>query len=424
MKKKLIFKLIISLFFATICEAKAQIYNIVQAVNVDKYKGKNFKLKGKVYYKDILSKKFQVFLMARSGKDNFFNPSDLSYKANDWSNYELSGKISKKGDFLYIGVQAIGTGSFYLDDFKLFITDDVSEQEVQLRNGDFEENTLSDWRTIGFDKGTKFAFSNNKHFAGKQSLFIDNGDLKAAPGFGDNPEYGKYIELNGVKLYYEIYGKGEPLILLHGNNLSMVSFSNQLEVLSKKYMVIGLDSRGQGKSTPNNEKLTYEVMAEDVNTLLDKLNLKKVNVLGWSDGGNIALILALHHPDKVKKMAIMGTVLYNDETSVVPGINLQLRKEVKEMEDKGIPKSDMNYRLKILLLTEPHVNPDSLKNIKAKVLVMAGQHDIITEKHTKLIAQKIPNSKLIIFKGADHEAPSKIPEIFNRTIMNFFESEN
>ena len=424
MKKQLLFKLIILLIFITVSSAKAQNCKIVQTINVESYKGKNFKLKGKVYYKDSLSQKFQVFLTAVAGRDQFSNPSDLHYKANDWSDYEVSGKINKKTAILYIGVQSYGRGSFYLDDFKLFIVDESGEQQIPLKNGDFEAGALPDWHTYSSDTSTKFTLSTDQHFSGKQSLFIDHTNLKAVQDFGDTPEYGKYMEIDGVKLYYEIYGKGEPLILLHGNNMSMGSFRSQLEVLRKKYMVIGLDSRGQGKSTSNSDKLSYELMAEDVNTLLDKLNLKNVNILGWSDGGNIALILALQHPDKVKKLAIMGAILYNDETSVAPGINALLRKEVKDMESKGVPKSDMNYRLKMLLLTEPNVNPDSLKNIKAKALVMAGQHDIIIEKHTKLIAKKIPDSKLVIFKNADHEAPSKIPEIFNRTILSFFESQN
>ena len=161
-------------------------------------------------------------------------------------------------------------------------------------------------------------------------------------------------------------------------------------------------------------------MAEDVNTFLEKLELKNVNVLGWSDGGNIALILAMQHPDKVKKMAIMGTVLFNDDSSVTAATNKLIRNQVKEMEDKGVAKNNMDYRLKVLLLTEPHINPDSLKNIKAPTLVMAGQHDVIKENHTKLIAEKIPKSKLVIFKRAGHEAPTEIPELFNKTILNFF----
>ena len=94
------------------------------------------------------------------------------------------------------------------------------------------------------------------------------------------------------------------------------------------------------------------------------------------------------------------------------------------MENKGVDKNNMDYRLKVLLLTEPHINPDSLKEIKAPTLVMAGQHDVIKENHTKLIAEKIPNSKLVIFKGAGHEAPAEIPLLFNDTVLSFFDQKN
>ncbi|RYY05570.1 MAG: alpha/beta hydrolase [Sphingobacteriaceae bacterium] len=170
-----------------------------------------------------------------------------------------------------------------------------------------------------------------------------------------------------------------------------------------------------------NTKLTYELMAEDVNTFLDKIQLKNVDILGWSDGGNIALILAMQHPDKVNKMAVMGTVLYNDDSSVTAETNKLIHKQVNEMEDKGVPKTNMDYRLKNLLLTEPHINPDSLRKIQSPTLVMAGQYDVVKEKHTKLIAEKIKHSKLVIFKGADHEAPQKIPQLFNQTVLDFFD---
>jgi pimeloyl-ACP methyl ester carboxylesterase len=78
--------------------------------------------------------------------------------------------------------------------------------------------------------------------------------------------------------------------------------------------------------------------------------------------------------------------------------------------------------LKMLLINEPHIDPNSLEKIKSPSLIMAGEHDVVKEKHTKLIAEKIPNSKLLIFKGGDHEAPEKIPGIFNKAVVDFFTS--
>lgn len=426
------FKLLLLLLSFSFLNSYAQFFEMAQYVNIEKYQGKNFIIEGKIYYKNEITNESWVVLSARNVnaenkqiKETIYNDNASDYyKKGEWSNYELSGKIEKKAKYLGVGYAIAGNGSFYLDDLKLFVKDGKNKIEIPLNDSGFESDSLKYWQISELDKKTKLTLTTDKFFSGKQSLFVDNSNVKVAPILGNNEELGKYIDVNGVKLYYEIYGKGEPLLLIHGNNTSMAIFKNQLDVLSKKYMVIGLDSRGQGKSTGNDTKLTYELMADDVNTFLDKMNLKNVDILGWSDGGNIAVILAMDHPDKVNKMAIMGTVLYNDDTSVKPEINKLIHKQLKDWDEKGISKNSMDYRLKMLLLTEPHINPDSLEKIKAPTLVMAGEFDIVKEKHTELIADKIPNSTLVIFKGADHEAPQKIPQLFNETVLNFFEKNN
>lgn len=428
---KLNLKLLILLFLSTYSTSYAQFYEIYQTVAIDQYKGKNFILEGKIYYQDEITNNSWVVLAARTVDENVKqtqttlyneNAGDY-YKKGEWCSYELSGKIDKKAKYMAIGVAIAGSGNYYLDDFKLYIKDGKNKVEIPLNNADFEGDSINSWRTITMDKNTTMTLSADKAFSGKQSLFLNNSAVQVAPKFGNNPELGKFAEVNGIKLYYEIYGEGEPLLLLHGNNSSMGSFDKQLEVLGKKYKIIALDSRGQGKSTENGTKITYELMAEDVNAFLDQLQLKNVNVLGWSDGGNIAVILAMQHPDKVNKMAIMGTVLYNNDSSVTSETNKLIRRQVKEMEQKGVSENNMDYRLKMLLLTEPNVNPEALQKIQAPTLVMAGEHDVVKEKHTKLIAEKIPHGQLLIFKGADHEAPSKISQVFNESVLKFFDQK-
>jgi len=422
-------KLFLFLFFIIFSKISGQLYQVFQAVNIEKYQGKNFTLEGKIFYNsDINSNSWMVlsalFLDGKgTGMKGMIHSDDaqIYYKKGEWSPYELKGKIIKNAKGIAVGISVAGKGSYYLDDFKLFILEGKNKIEVPLKNGGFEDASLMPWQSYAKDEGSKMSISTAKPLSGKQSLFIDNSAAVVTSGFGNNKEIGKLMEVNGVKLYYEVYGQGEPLLLIHGNNSSMASFNNQLEILSKKYQVIGLDSRGQGNSSSNDTKLTYELMADDVNVFLDQMNLKNVNVLGWSDGGNIAVILGMEHPDKVKKMAIMGAVLYNNKTSVDPKINKILNQQVKEMKAKGISENDMNYRLKMLLLTEPNIDPAELKKIQAPTLVMAGEHDVMPEKHTKLIADKIPNGKMLIFKGGDHEAPQNMPEKFNKAVLDFFE---
>ncbi|MCY0968776.1 alpha/beta fold hydrolase [Chryseobacterium wangxinyae] len=423
------FKLIIFIILLSFSKTFGQYFMVCQPVEIEKYRGKNFILEGKIFYNSEIKNDSWVVLSALfvdekgKGMKNTINNDDAQayYKNGNWSSYQLQGKIEKKAKFIAVGITVAGSGSYHVDDFKLFIQDGKNKIEIPVRNAGFEDASLTPWQAQNIDKDTRLSLANDQYFSGKQSLFVDNSNVKMTPTFGNNKENGKFMDVNGVKLYYEVYGKGEPLLLIHGNNSSMASFNQQIDVLSKKYMVIGLDSRGQGKSSSDDQKLTYELMADDINVFLEKINLKKVNILGWSDGGNIAVILGMEHPDKVKKMAIMGAVLYNNETSVFPEINKILNEQVKEMKKRGVSENDMNYRLKILLLTEPNINPDSLKKIQAPTLVMAGEHDVTPEKHTKLIAEKIPNGKMLIFKGADHEAPSKIPEKFNQAVLDFFE---
>lgn len=409
----------------------SQTFSIYQTVDVEKFQGKNFVFEGKIFYKDKIASDSWAVLgtvsldkNGRQIKEAVYNDNATDfYVKEDWSSYEITGKIDKNAKYLGLSVAVAGNGSYYIDHFKLSVKEGNQKQDIPLNNPDFENESLTGWKSYNVSGKTSLSLTKEKVFSGSQALLIDNSGVPQETGFGNNPEAGKYIDVNGVKLYYEIYGQGKPLLLLHGNNSSMSSFEKQLETLRKKYRVIGLDSRGQGKSSADDTKITYELMAGDVNTFLDKLNLKKVDILGWSDGGNTALILAMNHPEKVDRMAVMGTVLYNDNTSVTEDTNKLIRSQIKAMEDKGTSKNNMDYRLKVLLATEPHIHPDDLQKIQAPTLVMAGEHDVVKQKHTELIARKIPNSSLLIFKGADHEAPGKIPEIFNSAVTHFFDQQ-
>lgn len=118
--------------------------------------------------------------------------------------------------------------------------------------------------------------------------------------YGNNAKVGKYITTRGIKIYYETYGQGEPLLMIHGNGGSIAAFKYQIGFFQKHYKVIVADSRAQGKTIDHGEILNYQMMAEDMNALLDSLHITSTNVIGWSDGGINGLLLAIHHPEKVK----------------------------------------------------------------------------------------------------------------------------
>src|SRR5881398_4270563 len=136
--------------------------------------------------------------------------------------------------------------------------------------------------------------------------------------YGKNDKAGQYANIRGFKMYYETYGEGEPLLIIHGNGGSINNFLYQIPYFSKSYKVIVADSRAQGKSADNGDSLSYEMMADDLNALLDSLHLDSCYVIGWSDGGINGLLLAIRHPDKVKKLAVTGANLWPDTTAINP----------------------------------------------------------------------------------------------------------
>jgi pimeloyl-ACP methyl ester carboxylesterase len=109
--------------------------------------------------------------------------------------------------------------------------------------------------------------------------------------YGDNPEAGKYVKVNGINLYYESYGEGKPLMLIHGNGGSIINMGYQIEYFSTKYKVIIPDCRGRGKSEMNTDSLTYDLITADLVALLESLNIDSCNIIGWSDGGIIGLLM-------------------------------------------------------------------------------------------------------------------------------------
>jgi pimeloyl-ACP methyl ester carboxylesterase len=240
--------------------------------------------------------------------------------------------------------------------------------------------------------------------------------------YGANAAAGRTFTHDGVKLYYEVYGAGQPLIVVHGNGGSIVDLAAQIAHFRKQYKVIAMDSRSHGKSADSPTKLTYESMADDLAALIDHLKVGPAYVLGWSDGGIEALLIGMRHPAKVKKIAAMAANLNPTEDAVRPEI-IAFVKTMLEGAPASL-KDSPNVRREMavtqLLLDEPHINPQALEAITAPTLVLAGDHDVIRDEHTVEIFQHIPNSQLGIFPNATHMIPFDDPVLFNMTVDRFF----
>ncbi len=244
--------------------------------------------------------------------------------------------------------------------------------------------------------------------------------------YGRNPAVGKYADIRGFKMYYETYGKGQPLLIIHGNGGSINNFLYQIPYFAKNYQVIIADSRAQGKSVDPTDSLSYEMMTDDLNALLDKLQLKSCYVIGWSDGGINGLLLAIRHPDKVKKLAVTGANLWPDSTAVDPFVYkwaMNYNKTIQDTIKKMVtPSAEAKNALKLahLLSYEPHITVQQLHTITCPTLVIGGDHDVIQPKHTMLIAQSIPNSYLWIIPNSGHSTPIYKKDQFNQVVSDFF----
>jgi pimeloyl-ACP methyl ester carboxylesterase len=239
--------------------------------------------------------------------------------------------------------------------------------------------------------------------------------------YGRNNAAGHTLETRGFKMYYEVYGQGEPLLIIHGNGGSINNFLYQIPEFSKTYKVILADGRAQGKSVDESDSLSYEMMTDDLNALLDSLRLDSCYVIGWSDGGINGLLLAIRHPEKVKKLAVTGANLWPDTSAVdtfVYNWAINYNKQLSAQKQTDTVKN--NLKLAHLLSYEPHITLEQLHTIKCPTLVIGGDHDVIRTQHTMLIAQNIPKSYLWIIPNSGHSTPIFKKEQFNQVVSEFF----
>lgn len=237
--------------------------------------------------------------------------------------------------------------------------------------------------------------------------------------YDNNPTAGKYAPINGIQLYYETYGTGEPLILLHGNGGSINSFRKQIPFFEKYYQVIAIDSRLQGKSGGSPDSLSYELMASDFCALLDYLNIQSAYVIGHSDGGIDGLVMAMQCPERIKKLAISGANIVPDTTALYQNDLESMKKQIQNPANVTPTKITLTR----MILEQPNIPFKELQKIQCPVLVMAGDHDMIKPEHTLKIFQSIPKASLCIFPDSSHGVCKQHPELFNETVLTFFKKE-
>jgi pimeloyl-ACP methyl ester carboxylesterase len=238
-----------------------------------------------------------------------------------------------------------------------------------------------------------------------------------------------YAKVNGVEIYYAIYGSGKPLILLHGGLGNTDYWGGQIADFSAKYKVITIASRGHGRSTRDEQPYSYRLMASDVLAVMDFLSIKKASIVGWSDGGNIGLDIAINNPDRLVKLFAIGAnfnpsgVKPSVETDATFGAYVEraaadyarLSKTPKEFDAFVGQISEMWAK-------QPNFTPDQLKSVKVPVAVVLGEHDeAIKLDHTKEMASLIPGSTLILLPDLSHFAMWQDPKVFNAAVLKYLE---
>ncbi len=224
--------------------------------------------------------------------------------------------------------------------------------------------------------------------------------------------------MGDIRLNYREQGSGEALILLHGNGESLDYFAHQMEDFARSYRVIALDTRGHGASPRGGAPFTLRQFAEDLREFMDERGIERAHILGFSDGGNIALGFALKYPQRVKKLILNGANLDPWGVKLHIQLPIVLGYHVARLFAAKRPEARRQAELLGLMVNEPHYAPQDLRRLNLPALVVAGERDMIREKHTRLIAQNLPNARLVILKG-NHFVANQNPQEFNRAVEEF-----
>jgi pimeloyl-ACP methyl ester carboxylesterase len=233
--------------------------------------------------------------------------------------------------------------------------------------------------------------------------------------------------VNGIGIHYAIYGEGSPVIMLHGGMANADYWGHQIPALAPHHTVIVMDSRGHGRSTRDSRPFSYDLLTDDVVGLMDVLNVPKADIVGWSDGANIGLDLAMRYRDRVRKVFAFAAAASPSGEKYSGIVNPTVVAFVRRTYDEyhaysATPREYGFFLIQILRMwsTEPNWSKAQLEAIATPVEVVGADHDeTIKLEHTEYIASAIPGAGLLILPNASHFAFLQDPELFNFAILHF-----
>jgi pimeloyl-ACP methyl ester carboxylesterase len=246
---------------------------------------------------------------------------------------------------------------------------------------------------------------------------------------------GQYVDVADVSIWYAEEGNGEPLVLLHGGLCTNEVWAAQTPAFTQHFRVIAPERRGHGHTADVAGPLTYAAMAADMVSLLDQVVGMPAHLVGHSDGGIVALMIAMARPDLVAKLVVIGANYdpsglapeFQDMFARTPPDSTELatlRGPYEKYSPDGPGHWPIVYEKFVeLIRREPNISLEELARISAPTLVLAGDDDIVSVEHTAAMFRAIPKSELAVIPGTSHAVPAEKPELFNRIVLDFLQIE-
>jgi len=240
---------------------------------------------------------------------------------------------------------------------------------------------------------------------------------------------GEYMNAGGVRTYYEAYGDGEPLVLLHGGLSTAESWAMQIPALAERYRVYVPERRGHGHTPDVAGPITHEIMAADTAAFLDEAGTGSAHLVGWSDGAVVGMLVALRRPELVRKLVVIGQ--YFNFDGQVPAFRAMLDQweyslpdGLREAYDLVSPDGHEHFpmvmeKMMRMWREEPDIAFSELAGVRAPTLVMQGDDDIVEVEHSAALTATLPDAQLAVVPGASHIAPMEKPDLVSRLILDF-----
>lgn len=236
----------------------------------------------------------------------------------------------------------------------------------------------------------------------------------------------EFLHNSGANIFYSEYFPADPqaptLILLHGNGEDHTYFVKQIPAFSPHFRLVLMDTRGQGQSTGGDGELNFSVFAADLLALMDHLQIAKAHLLGFSDGGNLALTFALAHPERVQSLILNGANLEPGGVKLSTQLPIVLGYGYCRLLSPFSHKARQNGAVLGLMVNHPHIPPQALAALTMPALVIVGERDMIRDRHSQLIARSLPNAQFVRIPGGDHFCAAKCPEVFNHAVLSFLQN--